>query len=237
MTEKAVGTSIESKSPTVLGVDVSHWQGQIDWITVHAFGVNWAMIKATEGVTGIDELCAFNICQARAAGIAHVGVFHVITIGDGPHDVAKEVFHHLDTRWLLAAYHHNGTNMPSALDVETSQIDEAPLLAPSEIWQWVDTYAQRIGHYPYLYCSERGVRHTTIEARDIWMRIAEWCPLWLMGRVPGPLVIPYPWAEQDKSWSVLQHRKSSRGEVPGIEGEVDLDLVKMPLEVSYYAQP
>ncbi len=33
------------------GIDVSHWQGTLNWNTIKSEGVTWAYIKATEGTS------------------------------------------------------------------------------------------------------------------------------------------------------------------------------------------
>lgn len=42
-------------SMTVFGIDVSHWQGNMNWIAAQAAGVRWAYIKATEGIDYVDD--------------------------------------------------------------------------------------------------------------------------------------------------------------------------------------
>ena len=58
------------------GIDVSHYQGHIDWKAVHATGkVLYAYVKATESTSLVDNTYSYNIKQARAAGIP-VGCYH-----------------------------------------------------------------------------------------------------------------------------------------------------------------
>lgn len=58
------------------GIDVSHYQGRIDWKRVaKEGGARYAYIKATEGEQLVDEFYAYNISEARKAGIA-VGAYH-----------------------------------------------------------------------------------------------------------------------------------------------------------------
>lgn len=59
------------------GIDVSRFQGTIDWRKVKASGkVKFAYIKATEGMTIQDPMYKRNIDSARAAGIL-VGSYHL----------------------------------------------------------------------------------------------------------------------------------------------------------------
>ena len=60
--------SIERKV-TVLGIDVSRWQGIINWAQVKADGFQFAIIKASEGGTFVDPDFASNWAAAKAAGL------------------------------------------------------------------------------------------------------------------------------------------------------------------------
>src|SRR5579863_5354418 len=53
----------------VHGIDVSKYQGDIDWNAVKASGVKFAWIKATEGGDRVDEKFAQNWEMAKAAGV------------------------------------------------------------------------------------------------------------------------------------------------------------------------
>lgn len=59
----------------VHGVDVSHWQQEIDWKTLRTQGANFAFIKATEGGKHVDRLFRRNWNEARKAGIPR-GAYH-----------------------------------------------------------------------------------------------------------------------------------------------------------------
>src|SRR4051812_44035850 len=60
---------------TVHGVDVSKYQGEIDWQAAKASGVRFAWIKATEGGDHMDEKFYQNWQNAKAAGVPR-GAYH-----------------------------------------------------------------------------------------------------------------------------------------------------------------
>lgn len=64
----------EKKYP-VRGVDVSAYQGQIDWQTLSAQDLDFAFIKATEGTTFRDKSFEFNWEQAQKTELS-VGAYH-----------------------------------------------------------------------------------------------------------------------------------------------------------------
>lgn len=58
------------------GIDVSHYQGKIDWRQVARSGnVTYVYIKATEGASLVDNTYRTNLAGARAAGLK-VGIYH-----------------------------------------------------------------------------------------------------------------------------------------------------------------
>jgi len=61
------------------GIDVSHYQGRIDWRALPAQGVDFAYIKASEGGDLRDDAFAANWAGAERAGIAR-GAYHFFTL-------------------------------------------------------------------------------------------------------------------------------------------------------------
>ena len=61
----------------IQGIDVSYWQGDIDWDAVRDAGVRFAFIKATEGGDHLDPKFLENWYAAKRAGIAR-GAYHFI---------------------------------------------------------------------------------------------------------------------------------------------------------------
>jgi lysozyme len=59
----------------VHGVDVSRWQGEIDWVRLRGQGANFAFIKATDGGDHLDPMFRKNWRAAAEAGL-HRGAYH-----------------------------------------------------------------------------------------------------------------------------------------------------------------
>src|SRR5689334_11616012 len=62
-------TGIIPKDGTLDGIDVSHYQGDIDWAQVKAAGVKFAFIKAAQGATNRDDYFDDNYVGAISNGI------------------------------------------------------------------------------------------------------------------------------------------------------------------------
>ena len=85
-----IPTRLIAKGYPVQGIDVSHYQGQIDWQQMKAQGIDFAYIKATEGSSYVDECYERNMTDAENAGIA-VGAYHFFSF-DSPGATQAEHF-------------------------------------------------------------------------------------------------------------------------------------------------
>ena len=59
----------------VRGIDISHYQGAVDWTKVNADGLSFVYIKATEGADGVDDRFAENWAGAKTTSMAR-GAYH-----------------------------------------------------------------------------------------------------------------------------------------------------------------
>ena len=69
------GTEINKKEYPVTGIDISKYNGNIDWDALKAQGVDFVFIKATEGEKYVDPKFNENLNGALKAGIP-VGAYH-----------------------------------------------------------------------------------------------------------------------------------------------------------------
>jgi lysozyme len=92
----------------VQGIDVSYWQGDIDWQKVSRAGVRFAYIKATEGGDRLDPKFLDNWRAAKQAGIAR-GAYHVMYWCRTAKDQAS---------WFKANAPGDEDALPPVLDVE-----------------------------------------------------------------------------------------------------------------------
>jgi GH25 family lysozyme M1 (1,4-beta-N-acetylmuramidase) len=195
----------------LVGIDVSHWQGAIDWPTVHATGVSFAYIKASEGTTFVDDQYAAGRAQAAQAGIA-VGAYHFARPSADPGDAIAQADHFLDT-----AAPQPGDLLP-ALDLE----DDGGLPPDSlNLWtlEFVARIRERLGVAPMIYVSPD---FWTANLGDSLVASGWGSPLWIAHwRTASPRIPAAGW--QGRSWTIWQW--SSRGLVSGIPGEVDLDVL------------
>ena len=76
---------------TIAGIDVSKWQGEIDFNQVAASGVEIVYIRACYGASMVDEYFESNYAKARAAGLK-IGFYHYITATNETSAIAQARF-------------------------------------------------------------------------------------------------------------------------------------------------
>lgn len=193
----------------VYGIDVSHWQGTINWSSVSRTSVDFALAKATQGRTYNDPTYRTNRAGAKAAGI-RFGAYHYASPDLSTNDAIAEADHYVNVAGLRAG------NLIPALDLESTGG-----LTSSQLISWTKTWVRRVyartGSKPMIYTSPNFWRYrmanTTWFANNgyrVW--IAHW-------NVSSPTVPAYDWS--GRSWSVWQY--TSCGSVSGIGGCVDVD--------------
>jgi GH25 family lysozyme M1 (1,4-beta-N-acetylmuramidase) len=197
--------------PVTEGIDVSHWQGSIDWNQVAAAGKRFAYMKASEGTTLIDTFYTGNRAQAKLLGL-YVGAYHFARPGLNPGDAVAEADYFLAMSQLVA-----GDLLP-VLDLEVTGG-----LAPVELQEWVKAYMGRI----YERTGARGVIYTSPTfwrnnmADTTWFAANGYRTLWVAHWTsgPAPSVPGGNWG--GLGWTFWQY--TSSGTVPGITGRVDLN--------------
>ncbi len=227
------------RAPAVFveGIDVSHWQGNINWTSVKNAGIKFAFTKATEGVDYVDPRYHANMQGARAAGV-YIGPYHFCRVeskngvpftsydgspfapGSDPHmDALTEAEDFLDA---ILPYYQTGQHLPPVADVERLPDFGNQTLNRLFISNWVqifsDTVYDTLGVRPLIYTSRFGAntRYTSAVAssHELWLA-------WWRGtgttQPPSPSDTPLwdPWLfwQWTDEWSVA-----------GISGDVDGDV-------------
>ena len=190
------------KGSVLEGIDVSHYDGNIDWASVKQSGREFAIMKASEGDGYVDPTFAQNRAGARAHGIAP-GAYHFFHADLDPIAQAEH--------FLQVAGAPGAGDLPLVADVETSNGQTAAVISKN-VLAFLGHLQQKTGQTPMIYTSPSFFNGNMgnpqgFDAYLLW--VAHWkvnCP-----NVPGT------W----KSWAFWQYTDS--GNVPGIGGNVDLD--------------
>lgn len=189
-----------STGTTVKGVDVSTYQGTVNWGSVKASGHVFGFARISDGLTHKDATFAPNWHSMKTAGVVR-GAYQFFRPSQDPIQQADLVI-----AALAAAGPIGSGDLPAVLDLEvTDGISNA--LVVSRAKQWLAHIETATGRKPLVYTAAfmSGTIGTSFGAYPLWVaNYGASCPS-----------MPSGWTD----WRFWQD--SSTGSVSGISGSVD----------------
>ncbi|PPJ46108.1 glycoside hydrolase [Rhizobium sp. KAs_5_22] len=190
----------------VHGIDVSKWNGDVDWAKVRKSGVSFAFIKATEGKDIVDTRFDEYWRQAAAAGIPHAPYhfYYFCSTADEQAD------------WFIRNVPKASMHLPPVLDVEWNHTSKTCNYRPSamtvraEMKRFMDRIEAHYGKRPIIYTSvdfHRDNLEGSFQDYHFWVRA--------VAQHPEEI---YP----DRRWAFWQY--TSTGVIPGIKGDTDINV-------------
>ena len=184
------------------GIDVSHYQGFIDWTRVAQEGeAGYVYIKATEGNTIQDDTYTYNILEARRAGIK-VGSYHFFRANV---NVDEQIAN------FTSIVKKEQQDLIPLIDVEhTNGVSSAALV--QRLKEFLTKIERYYGKKPMLYTYVNFYNKHFIGT----------------GLDKYPLMIAFyrdaqPELYDGKRYTIWQY--SSKGQMPGIRGHVDRSII------------
>lgn len=191
-------------------IDVSRYQGAIDWAQVAAAGYKGAMLKTVstnhklskraDGLY-IDPTFEDNYRNAKAAGL-DVGVYYYTY-------ATSEAMADAELSLLRQAVHGKELTLPVAVDVEDNKLKPMSTIDFTNLTAYALEQVEKMGFYAQLY-TYTGYKYELDMARlssrwDVWL--ADYT-----GKTPNV------------TFNYNAHQHTSKGAVPGISGNVDLNV-------------
>jgi len=215
----AGGAAVASGATYAKGVDVSHWNGPIDWLSVTSASYRFAYAKATEGTTISDVTYPLNRA-AKSLGL-RFGAYHFARPGgSGDAGIAANAVAQAD--YFLNVAQPLAGELPPVLDLETKGG-----LSPTalETWTnaWLDEVEARTGVAALVYSSPNFWKTALAETQSV---ASAGHPLWVAHWTAGaaPLVPAANWAGE--SWTFWQWTDCVK--VPGFAHCSDGDRFQGP---------
>jgi GH25 family lysozyme M1 (1,4-beta-N-acetylmuramidase) len=205
-------TAAPAQAATLAGIDVSRYQGSINWTSVRNAGVAFAFIKATEGVSFKDANFGTNYVGAYNAGVIR-GAYH-FALPDRSGGATQAAY--------LAsnggAWSADGRTLPAALDIEGNPYGASCYgLSQAAMRTWIGdfltTYRARTGRYAIIYTTTSWWNTCTGSWTGPWANHPLWLARWASAAGTLPAGAPV--------WTVWQY--TATGRVAGISGDVDRD--------------
>lgn len=181
----------------VKGVDVSHYQGEVDWSQMKDQGMEFAYIKATEGSGHVDDYFEKNWTKAREAGMV-CGAYHFFSFESEGKKQAKHFIKKVGRR--------SGMLIP-VIDVEYyGKYAEKPPKnekVEKELGEMIGELEKEYGKKPMIYCTYSVYnRYIKEQFSDI--------PLWIRN-------VYYLPKDIGREWTFWQYTDKAR--LAGYEGE------------------
>lgn len=192
-----------AKEHPIQGIDISKWQGPIDWASVKGAGTQFAFIKATEGGDHVDERFRENWDGAGRAGVPR-GAYHFVYWCRSPEE---------QMAWFKRNVPSDPSALPPVLDVEWNghSVSCPKKLPRAQALAMVTTMLEEMERYT----GKRPIIYTDITFhRDVLEGELPDYPHWLRSTAAEP--------EQrfaNRRWMLWQF--TSTGRVPGVRGDVD----------------
>lgn len=196
--------------PVYLGIDVSTWNGDIEWEKVANDYVKFAYVKLTEGRTYVSNQ-ADELEKARCAGLA-VGPYHFgrPDTDAGLTDAAAEARHFLDN------YDYRAGDMRPVLDMEKGMKTDDDYNIRWAL-RFCDVVEDELGTRPLIYTARWYVQSYFERAQDQLLYELGLEDLWWAEYSEEQHKPLRPWSQ----WKLWQF--TNRGVVDGIRGSVDLN--------------
>ena len=184
------------------GIDVSKWQGTIDWQSVKNDGVDFAIIRegfGKESPSQVDKKFKENYTGAKYVGLP-VGVYHY-SYADSISDAKAEA------DFCLKNISGMQFEYPICFDIEDSEMLSLSTQQRTDICKAFCETVENAGYYAMIYCNLNWYNNYLI--KDQLTDYDLWLAQWSVGEPSVPCGI----------W-----QKSEKGILDGITGNVDLNV-------------
>jgi lysozyme len=187
---------------TVQGVDVSVYNGTVDWAQVKASGRVFAIARVSDGLNSLDSKFAADWSGIRAEGLVR-GVYQYFEPGQNPVAQADLLVSKIGSL--------EPGDLPPIIDVETAG-GQSNATIVANVKAWLDEIEAKLGVKGIIYCASgfwNALPNTSQFSSNI---------VWVANYGVSCPSMPTPWTH----WSMWQY--SGTGTCPGMTGEVDLDV-------------
>lgn len=190
-------------SSTVPGIDVSKWQGTVNWGAVKAAGKQFGIARISDGIKYNDAYFTANWQGMKAAGLIR-GSYQYFRPDVDPTAQANLVLSK-----LKAAGGLQPGDLPVVLDLETNGGKSSATIIKN-VETWIAKIKQGTNRVPMIYTGSY-----FWDGKVITSKFASY-PLWTAHYTSKPCpLVPNPW----KEWKIWQY--TSKEQVNGVKGGVD----------------
>ena len=173
-----------------LGLDVSSWQGSVNWSSVRANGARFAYVKATEGTNYLNSEFGAQYTGASSVGLLR-GAYHFGRPDASGGAAQAQFFVNNGGGWSA-----DGVTMPPVLDIEDNPyagLNRCYGKTPGQLATWVRDFTQTV----YRMTNKQAMIYTSYYFwRDCLGNTSEFSqvnPLWLASYYTNSPAVPGGW--------------------------------------------
>jgi len=191
-----------AQGATTLGIDVSKWDGTVNWPRVKAAGVYFAFVRVSDGTNTRDAQFATNWAGAKTAGVIR-GAYQFFRPTQSVTTQADMMISAIGT--------YQAGDLPPVIDVEDAGGLGAATVA-SRVRAWVDRVQAALGVTPIVYTGKYFWRDQVGGPASFAPN-----PLWIAQYTSLCPDLPAPWTR----WTFWQYTETGR--IDGIDTAVDIN--------------
>lgn len=147
------------------GIDVSEWQGNIDWTKVKKSDIDFAFVRISYGLNHYDYIYESNMIKAEQAGVP-VGTY-VYSTALSAETALKEA------QYAIEKMQGYKVSYPVVFDLEYAK---ASNLSPKKVSQMALAFCNEVrkaGYYPMVYCNtnwyDNYIDWSLLSGIDVWI--------------------------------------------------------------------
>ncbi|QUQ67354.1 lysozyme [Kutzneria sp. CA-103260] len=186
------------------GLDVSSYQGNVDWSSVAAKGAKFAYVKATEGTTYTDPTFAHQYNGSYNAGLIR-GAYHFARPNNSSGVAQADYFVAHGGGWSK-----DGKTLPPMLDIEYAPSgDQCYGLSQASMRSWIQAFSNEVHAKTTRWATVYTTTDWWTKCTGNWSGLSQTNPLFIARYSSSPGTLPAGWG----TWTFWQFADS--GTFPG----------------------
>lgn len=191
-----------------LGIDVSFWQGNVDFKKARKAGASFALIKASQNVW-YDNKFKQNWANARDAKVLR-GAYHFFDMRDGSKSPKEQA------RYFASLLKDDMGELRPVMDFETPGVNGYPPLPDHDtsvrhVVDFMNAFYKETNLYPMLYTNLAGISRLSplsrfLSAKELWIA-------WYYTKSRTPKIGTWP------RWRIWQYKVTGNGLAFGSESK------------------
>ncbi len=186
------------------GIDISHYQGKIDWDElqngmIEGCPIRFIIMKSTEGASRLDDTFYDNFENARDYGFIR-GAYHFWTNKSSAREQAY---------WFLKKVHLQDGDLPPVLDIEHKKKDQSVEDFQRDVLTWLHIVEDKYHVKPIIYT------YYKFKQNYLNAPVFDDYPYWIAHYYVKKV-------EYQGEWKFWQH--TDAGKLPGVKGYVDFNI-------------